>query len=411
MKHIFRCLLLSTVVLGSSAVFAAGVYDGERNAFNRFHGQGTYKYANGNVYTGEWKDGRKSGNGVQIWTNGNRYEGEWSENRQNGQGTMTWANKDEYTGQWAGGKRHGTGTMTWADGSSYQGYWQADRQSGQGTLTSKDGTVIAGAWKEGKVVGDAIVSFANGIRYTGPVKANRPHGKGVCKKADRLFPCEYKAGILKTAKKAKYKPKTKPAPRSAPKPKVIAKTAPKPKPVPKPKSTPKPVVKLAAVPQTRTAPVTRSVKPAASLKNSMPSGFRHASLTAKAAAGSRFSFQHNWTGTESSNLSKAWVKHDVNQVGDLKITAEGDFVVVLMIDEYFGPGEYQLKYFKGSVSRPGVASYQTTSSQPGKVVITEDTDKVMKGTFQFTGYRNGNRASGESRVVQAGEFVLLKGGR
>ena len=65
---------------------AAGLYEGERNAFNRFHGKGTYKYTNGNVYEGDWVDGRKNGQGTQTWSNGEKYEGGWSNNREHGQG-------------------------------------------------------------------------------------------------------------------------------------------------------------------------------------------------------------------------------------------------------------------------------------------------------------------------------------
>ncbi|NIU26990.1 hypothetical protein GWN75_21240, partial [candidate division KSB1 bacterium] len=92
----FRQLLISgfATLLLSSTVFAAGVYEGERNAFNRFHGEGTYKYTNGNVYEGEWVDGRKSGQGTQTWADGEKYVGGWSNNREHGMGIKTWPNGD-----------------------------------------------------------------------------------------------------------------------------------------------------------------------------------------------------------------------------------------------------------------------------------------------------------------------------
>ncbi len=38
------------------------------------HGTGTYNFANGNNYTGDWIDGKQTGDGVFTWANGDRYE-------------------------------------------------------------------------------------------------------------------------------------------------------------------------------------------------------------------------------------------------------------------------------------------------------------------------------------------------
>ncbi|MCG8314597.1 MAG: hypothetical protein MI976_15415, partial [Pseudomonadales bacterium] len=158
-----------------------------------------------------------------------------------------------------------------------------------------------------------------------------------------------------------------------------------------------------------------------SRKNFSPRGRRGASLEGSSveaiaaltassppAAGKVFTFMHNWEESGASNLYKAWVERDVNQIGDLKIRAEGDYVVVLMIDEYFGPGDYELRYFKGTITKPGVASFQTTSSQPGRVRIIEETEAFIKGEFEFKGFRNGSPITGESRIVKAGQFILPK---
>ena len=36
--------------------------------------------------------------GTYTWANGNKYVGEWQNNKRNGQGTYTWANGDKYYG-------------------------------------------------------------------------------------------------------------------------------------------------------------------------------------------------------------------------------------------------------------------------------------------------------------------------
>ena len=39
----------------------------------------------------------------------------------NGKGTFTWANGDQYVGEWKYRKRHGQGTYTYANGAEYIG--------------------------------------------------------------------------------------------------------------------------------------------------------------------------------------------------------------------------------------------------------------------------------------------------
>ena len=39
------------------------------------HGQGTYTFASGERYVGEYKDDKRNGNGTHTFANGNRYEG------------------------------------------------------------------------------------------------------------------------------------------------------------------------------------------------------------------------------------------------------------------------------------------------------------------------------------------------
>jgi len=51
------------------------VYNGEWEDGKR-HGQGIYRYINGDYYDGEWKDGRKHGKGFYLFANqGIMYDG------------------------------------------------------------------------------------------------------------------------------------------------------------------------------------------------------------------------------------------------------------------------------------------------------------------------------------------------
>ena len=91
--------------------------------------QGTGTSADGDTYTGEWKDGER-----------------------NGQGTMTYADGDTYTGEWKDGKRNGHGTGKYIAGSSYTGEWKGGKPTGQGTITYPNGTKRTGEWKDGVAV-------------------------------------------------------------------------------------------------------------------------------------------------------------------------------------------------------------------------------------------------------------------
>ncbi len=51
------------------------------------HGHGTYTFASGEQYEGEWRDG-------------DHYVGEWRDNKQNGQGTLFTADGFQFIGEW-----------------------------------------------------------------------------------------------------------------------------------------------------------------------------------------------------------------------------------------------------------------------------------------------------------------------
>ena len=104
------------ILLAASPVLAGIEYEGERNAFNRFHGKGKFTSSRGEVYDGHWVDGSREGEGVETTPAGDRYEGTWSNNQESGKGKKTWANGDVYEGQWEAGKMQGEGTLTTAKG-------------------------------------------------------------------------------------------------------------------------------------------------------------------------------------------------------------------------------------------------------------------------------------------------------
>ena len=48
---------------------------------NNIHGHGTYKWADGRQYTGDWQVNKMHGSGVFTWADGRRYEGEYYDDK------------------------------------------------------------------------------------------------------------------------------------------------------------------------------------------------------------------------------------------------------------------------------------------------------------------------------------------
>jgi hypothetical protein len=83
------------------------------------------------TYDGKCKKGLANGKGTAIGTD--RYEGQFLDGLPSGYGTYTWANGDIYTGEWSEGMRHGIGKMSLKiDGvdSIRNGLWQKDVYKG-----------------------------------------------------------------------------------------------------------------------------------------------------------------------------------------------------------------------------------------------------------------------------------------
>lgn len=66
-------------------------------------GKGYYRYPEGSIWVGEFKDGAPHGKGTCYYANGDRYEGEWESNKPNGEGVMKFANGRTYGAVWLNG--------------------------------------------------------------------------------------------------------------------------------------------------------------------------------------------------------------------------------------------------------------------------------------------------------------------
>lgn len=73
-------------------------------------GYGTYEFADGNTYIGQYMQDVKHGYGIFRWTADRElHQGQWKFGKQEGYGYYSWYDGDEYYGQFKDDKRHGEG--------------------------------------------------------------------------------------------------------------------------------------------------------------------------------------------------------------------------------------------------------------------------------------------------------------
>jgi len=207
-------LLLVIISIGFSFQLYAIGY-GVCTSGDCVNGKGTFKDKDGNIYTGDFVNGRPDGQGIEtffdgtrrigyfrdgiyigksqpkgciagdcengqgtfIYDNGNKYVGQWKKAKFHGEGAFTNEN-GIYVGQWKNGLRQGDGTITAIDGSIYVGQWDNDVASGEGTITYGDGSKYVGLFKNGKYNGKGVLIKSDGSKYIGQWKDNIRNGQG-----------------------------------------------------------------------------------------------------------------------------------------------------------------------------------------------------------------------------------------
>lgn len=96
------------------------------------HGHGTFHYRDGAVYSGEWVNDLRQGHGIYRDAAGNVFEGTWVQDKRQGRGVTKYANGDRYEGEYNDDLRHGQGRFIWNNGSEYNGSWRNDLRDGRG---------------------------------------------------------------------------------------------------------------------------------------------------------------------------------------------------------------------------------------------------------------------------------------
>mgnify|MGYP002397424274 CR=1 FL=1 len=142
------------------------------------NGYGTFHYANGNRYIGEFKDGCPHGQGILYCANGNKYLGHWEKNWRQGEGRYVFNEGHEYLGQFHRNQFHGKGTMRYANGDSYEGAWAQNLPNGHGTYAFRSGDRYEGQFADGRFSGGGTMYYRDGSRFTGRWRSSKKHGPG-----------------------------------------------------------------------------------------------------------------------------------------------------------------------------------------------------------------------------------------
>ena len=88
-------------------------------------------------YEGEFKNDKLSGKGRITFKNeGHYYEGDFDNNEINGYGTFKWKNGDSYTGQMMNGKMHGKGRYCYSNGEVFEGIYANGMKQAKGKTYS-----------------------------------------------------------------------------------------------------------------------------------------------------------------------------------------------------------------------------------------------------------------------------------
>ena len=118
------------------------------------YGQSTLPACDPNVAATSWTNCQ----GTFTWASGTKYVGEFRDGKGNGQGTLTTAKSDKYVGEFRDGKYHGQGTYYFLaenqfKGDKYVGEWRDHKRHGQGIYTLADGRPpLEGLWEDNKFV-------------------------------------------------------------------------------------------------------------------------------------------------------------------------------------------------------------------------------------------------------------------
>lgn len=158
------------------------IYDGSFQNWN-FHGFGSMKWPNGDLYVGNFVNGSRSGKGRYTFASGGYYDGDWFNGNRHGQGENVYSDNVKYVGTYLNDKRDGYGVQEYTNGWVYKGYFKEDKINGQGEYSHKTNGYYKGNFIDGVRTGYGIGIYPNEnyqcpFKYLGNWQKDLHHGQG-----------------------------------------------------------------------------------------------------------------------------------------------------------------------------------------------------------------------------------------
>uniref|UniRef100_A0A8C5PPW7 Alsin Rho guanine nucleotide exchange factor ALS2 n=1 Tax=Leptobrachium leishanense TaxID=445787 RepID=A0A8C5PPW7_9ANUR len=154
------------------------------------HGKGMLTWPDGRTYSGTFRNGLEDGYGEyripnKVLKKNDRYLGHWKDGKMCGQGTFWYANGEVYEGSFQDNTRHGhgllrSGKLTSYSPSMFIGQWVMDKKTGYGVFDDiTRGEKYMGLWQDDLRQGNGLVVTQFGLYYEGNFNFNKMMGTGV----------------------------------------------------------------------------------------------------------------------------------------------------------------------------------------------------------------------------------------
>ena len=114
---------------------------------------------NGDIYTGDWIRGERTGKGILKLKNGEIYEGDFVKGVRTGKGTLKMLNGNIYSGGFKNNEYNGSGIIRFPDGFRIEANWEKGKYNGVVTEIDSQGETLISNWINGtKILPFIIVS-------------------------------------------------------------------------------------------------------------------------------------------------------------------------------------------------------------------------------------------------------------
>ena len=145
-------------------------------ALDLAYDNGKFQYVGVGSYSGELKSAVRSGNGTFTWNNGDSYDGTWK-NDQMLKGTYKFADGRVFYGEFKD-NLFSSGTLNLTTTSSESGYSKFAAIYKDGSVSGLDFKTSEGLSYKGDISGEASITYISGNKYTGHVSNGQRSGYG-----------------------------------------------------------------------------------------------------------------------------------------------------------------------------------------------------------------------------------------